>query len=156
MKKKYPLLFMILVFVMLGAGCNNHNDNKDSRLALMKTTQPTPINLKEKGKSVSDQVKDEVLKNKKIYDAAVIEGKKEILVAYKVKHMYRFNMKGIEKNLNNHLKKKFPGKEFAVSSDYKIFLEAVRLKQSLDSGKMSDREARKRFNSIIKLKDELT
>lgn len=156
MKKGYLVLLLIVVFSTFSVGCNNQNDNKDSRLAMIKKTQPTPVNLKSNGESISKDVKKEVLSNKVIYDAAVIEGKNKILVAYKVRHMYRFKMKSIEKKLTKQLEQRYPKKNFIVSSDYKIFLETVRFKQSMDSGKMNNREAKKRFNSIINLTKELT
>ena len=59
-----------------------------------------------------------------IYDVAVIKGENEDLVVYKVKHFQRFQMKKIEKEVNEILEKRYPEENFIVSSDYKIFLEA--------------------------------
>jgi hypothetical protein len=143
--------------MLLVAGCSNQKDNKKSSLALIKTTQPTPIKLSNKqNESFPTQVKREVAKIDGIYDVAVIEGNKTVLVAYKVRHLYRFKMKSIEKKLTERLETEYPKEKFVVSSDYKIFLEAVRLKEKLDSGKISKKKANNRFNDIVKLKEELT
>ncbi|MGV3466731.1 MAG: sporulation protein [Heyndrickxia sp.] len=157
MKKRWKYTFIIFSVLLLLVGCSNQNDNKDSSMALIKTTQPTPMKLSNKNSdSLPVKVKKEVANIKEIYDVAVIEGNKTILVAYKVKHLYRFRMKSIEKKLTNRLDKEYPDEKFVVSSDYKIFLEAVRLREALEEGKISKEEARKRFNNIVKLKEELT
>lgn len=151
-------LIPIFLTIFILFGCNNKDDGKESKLALMKRTQPTPINIvtKNEDHSISKQVKNEVLKNKTIYDAAVIEMDKKILVSYKVKHFYRFKMKSIEKKLNNQLENRYPDRNFIVSSDYKIFLECVRLKEAVKQNSISEKEAKKRFKQIVSLSEELT
>ncbi|MED3651609.1 YhcN/YlaJ family sporulation lipoprotein [Heyndrickxia sporothermodurans] len=157
MKNSLLIKTWLLIIVLIMMGCSHEHDSKESRLALMKTTQPAPVKIRDQQeRSISEQVKNEVLQNKAIYDAAVIEGDKRILVAYKVKHFYRFKMKRIEKNLQKQLKHHFPKKKFIVSSDYKIFLESVRLKEAISDRTISQKEAKKRFNEIIKLTEELT
>ncbi|QQZ08178.1 YhcN/YlaJ family sporulation lipoprotein [Heyndrickxia vini] len=157
MKNSLLIKTWLLIIVLLMIGCSHEQDSKESRLSLMKTTQPAPVKIREQqNRSISKQVKNEVLQNEAIYDAAVIEGDKKVLVAYKVKHFYRFKMKKIEKNLQKQLNHQFPNKKFIVSSDYKIFLESVRLKEAITDQTISQKEAKKRFNEIIKLTDEIT
>lgn len=157
MNKGCKHIFIIFSVLLLLVGCSNQNDNKKSSMALIKTTQPTPVKLSNKNnETLPVKVKKEVANIKEIYDVAVIEGNKTILVAYKVKHLYRFRMKSIEKKLTERLEKEYPNEKFVVSSDYKIFLEAVRLREALKAGKISKKDARKRFNDIVKLKEELT
>ena len=157
MHKGCKYIFIIFSVLLFLVGCSNQNDNKKSSMALIKTTQPTPMKLSNKNnETLPVKVKKEVANIKEIYDVAVIEGNKTILVAYKVKHLYRFRMKSIEKKLTERLEKEYPDEKFVVSSDYKIFLEAVRLREALNTGKISKKEARKRFNDIVKLKEELT
>ena len=78
------------------------------------------------------------------------------MVAYKVKQMKRFKMKKIEKELNKKLTEKYSDRKFIVSSDFKIFLEAVELNEDLKDKKYSREKARKRFKKIIKLEKEKT
>ncbi|MEK4030877.1 MULTISPECIES: YhcN/YlaJ family sporulation lipoprotein [Bacillaceae] len=144
----------VLAAVLL-AGCGFQKERDDSRLALLKTTNPEPIQIEKNGVSV-ENIRKEVEAIKEIYDAAVIKGDHNILVAYKVRHLDRFQMKKIEKNLKERLEKEYGQETFIVSSDYKIFLEAVRLREDIDSGKTNDKEADKRLHEIIKLKQERT
>ncbi|KMY53239.1 sporulation protein [Bacillus sp. FJAT-27231] len=144
-----------LLAAVILAGCNLQEERKDSRLALMKTTNPEPIQIEKDGVPV-EKIRREVEEVKEIYDAAVVKGDHNILVAYKVRHLDRFRMKKIEKNLQERLEKEYSKETFIVSSDYKIFLEAVRLREDIDAGKVNDKEADKRLHRIITLKQELT
>lgn len=62
-------------------------------------------------------------------------------------------MKKIEKEVSKKLEKKYPKENFTVSSDYKIFLETVRLDERMKSAKFSHREAEKRFKEIVNMTD---
>jgi hypothetical protein len=86
---------------------------------------------------------------------AVVKGKEATLVVYKVKHMQRFRMKQIEKDLTKKLEEKYPKEQFTVSSDYKIFLEAVRLVERKDNGNLSGKQAEKRLNEIVKMTSDM-
>ncbi len=158
--KKIQVVFYI--YILLGviaimAGCNAHNSaEKDTHLALIKKTDPNPVTLvshNKKEKSVSDLEKH-LESFEEIYDVAVIRGKKETLIVYKVKHMQRFNMKGIEKKINSMLEKRYPDEKFIVSSDYKIFLEAIKLGEKMKDPHYSKKKAHEEFEQIIQLKKE--
>lgn len=137
--------------------CNHDQKVKDSQLALIKTTNPNPV-VTDKNKSLSHvkEIERDVSSFPEIYDVAVVKGKKDTLVAYKVKHSQRFRMKKIEKDLNNRLEKRYPKENFTVSSDYKIFLEAVRLNERMKSAKFSSKKAEKQLKKIIKMTKAMT
>ncbi|MDQ7860282.1 YhcN/YlaJ family sporulation lipoprotein [Peribacillus frigoritolerans] len=90
-------------------------------------------------KGLISKVKETVANEDTIYDVIVVKNGKKIIVAYKVKHLQRFHMKKIEKTVTEHLEERFPENDFIVSSDYKIFLESVRLNELL-KGKGCTRE----------------
>jgi hypothetical protein len=152
----YIIRLMLFVSIFLMSSCSQGQNEKDSQLALMKTTNPNPtVTEKNNGKDKAEKIEKEVENFDEIYDVAVVKGKKETLVVYKVKHMQRFNMKKIEKNLNKTLEKKHPKENFTVSSDYKIFLEVVRLVERKNNGTLSDKQAEKRFNEIVKMTSDM-
>jgi len=162
MKKKQSVfsIYILLCLVAIMVGCNsNLDEEKEAQLSLINKTNPTPINLSSnshsKGTSVKD-IEEDVQSVEDIYDVAVIRGKEETLVAYKVKHLQRFHMKKIEKEVNTKLEKKYPDENFIVSSDYKIFLEAVRLGEKLKDPSYPEKKAKKDLDRIILLKKELT
>jgi hypothetical protein len=156
-KMIYIQRLVILSCLCLLASCSGNQKVKDSQMALIKTTNPNPILTdRDKQKNHVQEIEKAVSSFPEIYDAAIIKGKKDTLVVYKVKHMHRFKMKKIEKNLNNFLEKRFPKENFTVSSDYKVFLEAVRLNERMESKKFSDDEAEKRLRQIVKMTNEMT
>ncbi|MDQ0174615.1 YhcN/YlaJ family sporulation lipoprotein [Bacillus chungangensis] len=157
--RRYIPFFMMMFLLMSVTGCAlNKKRTEESSYALLKTTQPTPIVIKKSKKHqvVGDKIERDIEEIPAIYDTAIVENEKRVIVAYKVRHLQRFNMRKIEKKLNKKLESRYPKKQFIVSSDYKIFLEAVRLKEALQSGEISKKEAEKRFKKIISLSSELT
>lgn len=146
-------IFMLALIFLSACGQNNGSESQN---ALIKTTNPSPLTIKDGKTSHVEKIRKDVSSFPEVYDVAVIKGKKATLVVYKVKHLNRFNMKGIEAKLNKFLEKKYPKENFKVSSDYKIFLEAVRLKDKMKNPNFSEKEAETRFQKIIKLKDETT
>lgn len=153
-QKTYTIAFLALLLI---GGCSGSKEN--SGLALLKTTNPAPAtipNHKLSEESSASKIKKDISSFPEIYDVAVVQGKKDTLVAYKVKHLQRFRMKAIEKKINKLLEKRYPNENFKVSSDYKIFLEAVKLKEKMNHPNYSAQKAEKQLQAIIKLKDETT
>ena len=160
MKNKQTVLYiyLFLSIVAILVGCNSKlNDEKQAKWSLINQTNPTPINLTSQPTqgSSSKNIKEDVQSIDSIYDVAIIKGKEKTLVAYKVKHLQRFHMKAIEKEVNAKLEEKYPDEDFTVSSDYKIFLEAVRLGEKLKDPKYPKKKAKKELNRIIGLSKEL-
>ncbi|MCM3569969.1 sporulation protein [Neobacillus mesonae] len=148
-----PLLLFSIIFVL--ASCSQNQEVKDSQLALMKTTNPGPVVTDHDGQSLGKSIKEDVETFPQLYDIAIVKGEKDILVVYKVKHLQRFRMKKIEKEVTKKLEKKYPDEKFTVSSDYKIFLEAVRLEEKIKSEKFTKKQAEKRLKEIIKMTEDL-
>ncbi|WP_019153209.1 YhcN/YlaJ family sporulation lipoprotein [Robertmurraya massiliosenegalensis] len=152
------LLTYFLVMVTFLCACNNDGP-KGSGIALVKTTNPAPLSFERNTKKEMDLVKSieqDVEGFKELYDVSVLKGEKDILVAYKVRHLHRYHMKDIEKRMNKKLEEKYPDENFIVSSDYKIFLEAVELEDNLKDPNFSQEKAEKKLQEIIKMKKELT
>jgi hypothetical protein len=148
---------VLLGILAIMAGCNAHNtEEKDEQLALIKRTDPDPVTLvsHKKEENPVSELEKHVESFDEIYDVATIKGEKETLIVYKVKHMQRFRMKEIEKELNSLLEKRFPNEDFVVSSDYKIFLEAVKLSNKMKDPNYSKKKANEELKKIIKLKKE--
>ncbi|MFE8696399.1 sporulation protein [Cytobacillus sp. FJAT-53684] len=155
MRIKY---FCMAAFIFVGLlGCSQ-NDSNESELALIKTTNPSPVvieNNKENKLDLVESIKKDIESIKELYDVAIVKGEEDTLVAYKVKHLQRFHMKKIEKKMNDMLEKKYPDENFTVSSDYKIFLEAVKLNEKMEDPDYPKKKANKRLKEIIKLKNEM-
>lgn len=149
---------ILAILAALLTGCADYN-GEETKVALIKTVEPKPTVFGEnesKDLKTIKHVREEVLAIHPVYDVAIVKGKKDIVVAYKVKHMHRFKMKQIEKEINSMLEKKFPKEDFIISSDYKIFLEVIELINDEKDPKHSDKKADKKIKEIIELKKELT
>ncbi|MEH7307936.1 YhcN/YlaJ family sporulation lipoprotein [Neobacillus drentensis] len=147
------VIFACLFFL---SSCNQNLQVKDSHLTLMKTTNPSPlVTQKNKSKDHVKKIEQDVNSVPQLYDVAVVKGKKDTLVVYKVKHLHRFRMKKIEKDVNKMLEEKYPDENFTISSDYKIFLETVRLEERMKSSKFTHQKAEKRFNQIVKMTKDM-
>lgn len=152
-------LMLLLLAALMLAGCASKGDGSTERLALVKETNPKPMDILDRTdmKQGDDEKVHKLISGiAPIYDTVVLQNGDRILVAYKVKHMHRFRMKKIEKQVNKTLEKNIKGKDFIVSSDYKIFLEAVRLDKLLRENDVPDKKAKKKFDEIVSLQKELT
>lgn len=158
MTQKCSIMMLLLLISTILTGCQN--DYSSSRWAMIKTIDPEPLIISEKeeetDKKLVQDIKKETNSVDSIYDVAVIKGEKDTLVAYKVKHLYRYKMIGIEKELKDKLKEKFPDESFTLSSDFKIFLETIRLWDKMQNADFSEKKANKRLKEIIELNNELT
>lgn len=143
--KKWALTILLL------AGCAPEHDGT----VILETADPDAVQIDGKHDGFAEKIKKEADSIDSIYDTAVIKGKDQLLVAYKVRHLDRFKMKNIEKDLDKRIQEMESKEEVVVSSDYKIFLEAVRLKEDMEAGHLTEKEANKRLSEIIKLKKEM-
>lgn len=160
MNQKPIIVYGLLVLIIgsLLAGCNQGGDktSAESRKSMIQSVNPEATAVKKKEHDVAEKVKKDVQSVPAIYDVAVIKGEEEILVAYKVKHMQRYHMKKIEGEINKKLEKNYPKENFVVSSDFKIFIEAIELKDRMKDKDYSTKDAEERLKKIIKFKKERT
>lgn len=156
--KTVSISFIILLMIL--SGCANKEGGKADDLALIKRTNPEPMDIiygmDDNHDGIITNVKKTVAKHKAIYDVVIVKKDRTILIAYKVKHLQRFHMKRIEKEVKQQLIEKFADYEFIVSSDYKIFLELVRLNEMLKAKVVPEEKARKKYDEIISLNEALT
>jgi len=151
------LMLIIFSLSVLLFGCSTVNDTPETRSSLVRTSNPNPIAVNNKDEKLVGDIKKTALSIDGIYDVAVIKGEaKDCLVAFKVHHLERFRMKKIEKQLTKELQKQFKDLSFTVSSDFKIFLESVRLNEKVEKENLSKEKKEKRLQEIIKLSREKT
>ncbi len=155
MRKKACTLLLIAISL---TGCQAKNSTVNDQTALLGVVNPKPTVLSNNPELIKTAgiVKKEVASFNELYDVSVTAGDHTILIAYKVKHLHRFQMKDIEKKLNSRLEKEYPNEQFVVTSDYKLFLESIRLKEKINKGKLSNTEANKRLKELIQMKKERT
>lgn len=152
------ILLVAILLISLSA-CNNHSSNGETKFSVMNTSNTTPnadLTNESKDLDLIEAIRKDILTIGPVNEVLIIKGKKETLVAYKVKHLYRFKMKQIEKDINQQLEKNFPDEEFVISSDLKIFIETNELINQTQQPNFSEKKANKQLQKIITLKNELT
>ncbi len=147
------IVSVIILFLL--TSCSPDSDSKNAKASLFKAVNPEPVFIGGEKAPLTD-IKKEVESFEELFDVAIIQNEQQILVAYKVKHMQRFRMKDIERDLKKDLQGKFPGNEFLVSSDMKIFLEAVELETHVHHQDYPKSKAKKWFRNIVDLEKETT
>ncbi len=155
MYKRISAILIIAMFFTIVSGCSGDSGSKEARMSLIHSVDQDPVHLGDSSKAPLEEIKKKVASHKEIYDVAVVQKNKDILVAYKVKHMQRFRMKSIESKLNKELKKDFKSFNFTVSSDMKIFLETVELIVNVKDKGYSKKKAEKWFDKIMKLQKDM-
>lgn len=136
--------FSMIIILLLG-GC-----------AVFQKVGPAEMIIHDGQKELVSSIKQQIEDTDEIYDTVVIAAKDKVLVTYKVHHLNRFKMKSIEKKLTTWLQEEFPDKEIDVSSDFKIFLESYNLYEKWEKQDLNVKEAEKKLDEIIKLKNEMT
>ncbi|WP_044390963.1 sporulation protein [Mesobacillus subterraneus] len=158
-QRRWQYLFIVLIVTLTAAGCSFGKTSPDSRKSMIQSVNPEPGAValyEQKNKELAEKVEKDIQSFDAIYDVAVIKGKEETLVAYKVKHLKRFGMKKIEKDINKLLEDHYPNEDFVVSSDYKIFIETIELLERMKDPSFSEKKAEQQLQRVISLKKEMT
>ena len=156
MHKRITAILLIAMMFSVMAGCSGDSSSKEARMSLIQSVNQNPVYLGGSKEAPLSQIKQKVSSQKEIYDVAVVQKDKDILVAYKVKHMQRFRMKSIESKLKKDLQKNYKGYNFTVSSDMKIFLETVELIVNVKDKDYPLKKAGKWFGKIMDLQKDMT
>lgn len=158
-KKAGSVLASLFLLAVVTAGCSFGKTSPDSATSMIQSINPksgATDDLDDKNIRLAEKVKKDIQSFDEVYDVAVITGEKETLVAYKVKHLKRFRMKRIEKEVNKKLEKNYPKENFIVSSDFKIFIEAIELREKMENPAFPEKKAEKQLQRIISLQKEMT
>jgi hypothetical protein len=158
-RQKYCYVMLIIVFALVACSNTTQNDPESLKNGVTHVANPKPEAASTDHKwdyTLVNDIKDTAKDVPEVYDVSVVKGKEDCLVAYRVKHMARFRMQNIEKELTDTLEKRFPDIKFTVSNDYKIFLESVRLLDKVKNEKVPKDKMEDQLTKIINLSKEQT
>ncbi|TFE00382.1 sporulation protein [Jeotgalibacillus salarius] len=140
--KKFILSFFSVILL---SGC-----------AIFEQSGPIHIKIHDSENETIKEVSQHIEGTKELYDSVVVAADSTLVISYKVKHLYRFEMKSIEKKMKNWLEEKYPEKEIVLSSDYKIFIELFEFSDQWNKGNLNEKDALDEVEKIIQLKKEMT
>ena len=148
------LIIFILLFTLVG--CEKMTE-ENGLYVFVEEQNVAPISIVSNADVPRlEELKQQLQDLEELQDVVIIDGEKELLITYKVKQLSRLKMKHIEKEVKK-VAKEFLNeeKDVVVSSDYKIFLEAIRLhNESLNQ--VDEKKQLEKFEWIIKLQKEMT
>lgn len=150
--KKLLLLIMLLTLV----GCEKMTE-ENGLYAFVKNQNIAPFSLVQNADLTKlTTLQNDLQKLDNIYDVVIVEGQEELLIVYKVKHLKRFKMQAIEKEVKEIAKDRLnEDLDIIVSSDYKIYLETIRLHNRINN-QSDEKKSLKTFDWIIQLQKEMT
>ncbi|MEH7382981.1 YhcN/YlaJ family sporulation lipoprotein [Bacillus sp. JJ1533] len=119
------------------------------------STSITQITAKKStNQSTANQAEELLIKRDDVTGVRGVNTNQELLIAITVPQIDRFQLKSIEKNVKEELKKKFPDYKIQVSTDQKIFLELDILERKLEKEKTGEKELKKELGKIKTLMKE--
>jgi hypothetical protein len=151
-------LFSVLLIFSILFGCAKEKENKQQSLQNFNITKTNTKETADAGlnQSVAKQAVQRISKKHEINDVVAVNTKKKLLLAYKVKHMQRFRMKQIEKEVKEDLEKSLPDYDIIISSDMKLFWKTEELRRKLSKDGMNEKEVNKQIDKLEKLSNEHT
>ena len=144
-------LCSILVIVILLGGCNgNQSINSD------KEDGKYQVSMVQQDQTIAKEAEQKVLKIEEVTEAVAVNVDKKILLGFRVKQFSKFRIKQIEKKVNEALKKHFPEYDTTASSDIKINIETMKIKNRLKTKDYQTEKFKKDVEKIQKLSREQT
>lgn len=148
--------WLVLISVFFLMSCAHEQKEKNQSLQLENITNVSHNESAKRSDQQHAEKAVQMLKERQdVKDAVAVEANGRLLVAYQVKHMHRFRMKQIEKDIERMLNDTFD-KQVIASRDLKIFWETKALKEKMETKNMSEKEIEKEVTIIQKLSEEQT
>jgi hypothetical protein len=156
MRKQF-IVAMIVGLLIVGCAREKEEKQQSSQgTNMIKTSTDGTAHSYKVDQSVAKQAVQRIKAREDVKDAVAVSTKDKLLLVYQVKHMYRFRMKQIQKDVKQQLKTLFPDHEVIVSSDLKIFWKTDELRGKIHKDGMSERKINRQIEKLKKLSEERT
>lgn len=145
---------MMISILLLSVGCGmNSKTDSTSNIDIEYTNSSTTNSLQQETANIAKKYLSE---NEDITSVKAVNSKKDLIVAFEIHHIKRFNLKKIRKKIQEEMDKEFSDFNVIVSTDKKIFLELDRLEEKVFSDSISKKELNKKIKELVKLDKEQT
>jgi len=125
------------------------NPNIDIQFTNVKTTESL-------AQENANTAKRTLIQHDHINTVKAVNSEKDLVIAFEIDHLKRFNLEKIRKKIQKEMDEKFPDLNVIVSTDQKIVLELDRLEEKIFSDSISKKELNKKLKKIVKLDKEQT
>src|SRR5690625_7951889 len=149
--------FIIISILLLFVGCGKNRPNMDStsnpNIDIQFTNVKTTESLAQEN---ANTAKRTLIQHDHINTVKAVNSEKDLVIAFEIDHLKRFNLEKIRKKIQKEMDEKFPDLNVIVSTDQKIVLELDRLEEKIFSDSISKKELNKKLKKIVKLDKEQT
>jgi len=125
------------------------NSTIDIQFTNVKTTQSLLQETANSAKNILSQ-------HDNITTVKAVSSKKNLVLAFEIDHLKRFNLEKIRKKVQKQMDEEFPDLDVIVSTDKKIILELDRLEEKIRSDSISKKELNNELEKVVKLDKEQT
>lgn len=142
----------ILLLVLFGCSPSNEaekDNNGANQLEMTKLSTKQSIN-----QDTANKVKEAVGQFKEITSVKAIEVANKMVIAFEVKHIYRFQLEKLRSAVKDKVKKMYPDIEPTVSTDQKIFMEVEKIEKNIRN--YSKEKLKEKVDKIIKMDKDQT
>jgi len=144
------IICILLLFVGCGKKPNMEStSNIDIQFTNVKTTEAL-------AQEKANTAKRTLSQHDHINTVKAVNSEKDLVIAFEIDHLKRFNLEKIRKRIQKEMDEKFPDLNVIVSTDQKIVLELDRLEEKIHSDSISKKELNKKLKKIVKLDKEQT
>ena|SRR5690625_4843398 len=149
----YRFFIIICALLLLGSCGMGSETDSTSNIDIEYTNLSTAHTLEQEAANVA---KKTLSKNDDITSVKAVNSAEDMIIAFEIHHLKRFNLKKIRKKIQKEMDKKFPDLNVVVSADKKIILELDRLEEEILSNALSKKELDKKIKELVKLDNEQT
>src|SRR5699024_9175140 len=132
--RAFITICILLLLVSCGKSPNmDSNSTIDIQFTNVKTTQSLLQETANSAKNILSQ-------HDNITTVKAVSSKKNLVLAFEIDHLKRFNLEKIRKKVQKQMDEEFPDLDVIVSTDKKIILELDRLEEKIRSDSISKKE----------------
>lgn len=150
-------IILILIGLFLLVSCSKENTAERVSPKNNPPLEFTKLSTNSKDdQRTANEAREFVSKFDEVTDVRAIHHDDQLLIAVKVNHFDRFDLKDIEKKLKKSTNNSFQDVNITLSTDKKLFIEIEKLENELQNDSLSKKELSKRMNKLRNLLKEET
>lgn len=150
-------IILILIGLFLLVSCSKENTAERVSPKNNPPLEFTKLSTNSKDdQRTANEAREFVSKFDEVTDVRAIHHDDQLLIAVKVNHFDRFDLKDIEKKLKKSTNNSFQDVNITLSTDKKLFIEIEKLENELQNDSLSKKELSKRINKLRNLLKEET
>lgn len=151
MKHFLFIISILSCLILFGCGYHSADHSSQQNIEVRNISANKVID-----QAPSNEAKELLINHDEIIGVKAANTSKDLIVAVKIKHRERFQLKQLKEEFTQELKDHFKNFHIELTIDKKIFLELDKLEEEIQSRSISPGKLGKEIERIIKLSKEKT